>query len=56
MNCASTCGQCADVSGCSNIDGHCQTGCRPGFHGQLCKESKIPPVKKHKNAVLKHNF
>ena len=28
MNCASTCGQCADVLGCSNIDGHCQTGCR----------------------------
>ena len=57
LNCASTCGQCGDVLGCSNIDGLCQTGCRPGFHGQLCKESKSPPVKKeNKYALLKHNF
>ena len=56
LNCASTCGQCGDVLDCSNIDGLCQTGCSPGFHGQLCKESKIPPVKKNKYTILKHNF
>ena len=46
-NIASTCGQCGNVLDCNNIDGLCQTGCSPGFHGKLCKESKIPPEKKN---------
>ena len=39
-NCSGMCGHCFDMSYCSHVDGSCQTGCSPGYHGRQCKEGK----------------
>lgn len=35
--CGEKCGQCEDQSKCFHTNGLCLTGCRNGYHGDLCK-------------------
>lgn len=37
-NCTMVCGQCTEISDCSNDNGICESGCNPGYIGLHCKE------------------
>lgn len=37
FDCNETCGHCSEVNHCSDIDGICQTGCKAGYQGDLCR-------------------
>nr|XP_022308762.1 uncharacterized protein LOC111114650 isoform X3 [Crassostrea virginica] len=40
--CGEKCGQCEDQSKCFHTNGLCLTGCRNGYHGDLCKTLESP--------------
>lgn len=56
IGCNETCGQCRDVSQCSNVNGSCLTGCGAGFIGDLCEISKYANIKTHVVIVLQLFF
>ena len=41
VNCANNCGQCHSGTVCDAVNGECQLGCKPGWKGHLCNESKF---------------
>ena len=38
QDCSMVCGQCREMSDCSNVNGICESGCNPGYIGFNCKE------------------
>ena len=39
--CNDVCGQCLEEDNCYYTNGTCITGCKPGYHGALCKTGSI---------------
>ena len=39
--CNNLCGHCLDQDNCYHTNGTCMTGCKPGYHGALCKTGRI---------------
>lgn len=35
--CSEVCGECKSKQTCHTVNGKCQSGCKPGFYGDLCK-------------------
>lgn len=40
FGCKERCGQCRDLNQCYHITGTCQTGCDPGYGGDMCNTSR----------------
>lgn len=40
LRCNETCGHCSALMYCSHVNGSCLTGCKPGYEGDRCQQSK----------------
>lgn len=42
--CSDTCRHCIDTWYCYHTNGTCVSGCKPGYHEQLCKAGKTQAI------------